>query len=92
MLWKRLRRRYTKGMEIDSDKVQAQLNRLNRGLARPVWEVSTSQFYALTTVTFKPDGSASFNPAQGHVGLAFINSSTGEIKIFHLNAFRITNG
>ena len=92
MIWNWLKRRYTADMELDSEQIQKQLRRLNKGLKVPVWFPVDLDYYALTAVQVDPDGKTEFFPGKGLPGKVFINEKTGEMRIFHINAFKVDSG
>lgn len=77
-------------MEVDPQKIQQQVNALNVDTPGQIWIVLDG-FSALTTVEFKDDGPATFDPSRGLPLKTFINTVTGEVKIFHANMFKADN-
>lgn len=88
MIWSWFKKRYTRKMKISQTKIDKILATLNKGEEKPVWIVADG-FHAITSIEFpNDDDKPEFNPARGAPLKLFINTKTGEVRPYHLNAVK----
>lgn len=87
MIWKWIKRRYTKVME-NPFKVQQKLNLLNRNLPTKPW-FAAEGFHSLNTFKFGSVGQGpEFRGGEGIPIKVFVNKITGEFKIYSAYLFK----
>lgn len=79
MIWKRLRRRYTRDMEEDPKKIADKLEELQKATGHK-W-TPLNGYHAITRVEMK-DGNYEFLPASGMPVKVFADLVTGEVRPF----------
>jgi len=71
---------------VDSVKIQAKVDELNRGLPVPQWAAVSGE-NAFVSFTLTGNQTGIFNVNQGYPVKLFFNGVTNELKMFPLNLF-----